>query len=452
MHIGPEPTTDKFLALVHGDENGKLGDEDDESDDLPTGEEKNRDLLTGGKIVKGNTLTVTPELPFASLAQFGSAFLQNFEGSVSNSPLLHSINLIDTPGVLSGEKQRLSREYDFAQVARWFADRSDLILLLFDAHKLDISDELKQVVETIKPHNDDKIRCVLNKADSIDREELVRVYGSLMWSMGKIFHTPEVVRVYTGSYWDEPLVHDDYQNMFETDEWNLLNELVNLPAVSVERKVNALVKRIRLVKVHMCLLGFIRQQMPRWFGKEQARAKVLQRLPYVFNIVQNKYKLSRGDMPDVDEFRKCLEAFDDFSIFPTADWSKLQQLDDLIKIDIPEIMKGAGGVTGVLESSQSGGLATESKTRSTPRKRSTMEMDHEQAENEKGVAIEQLLKKSVVSPAVVLYFCFLGLHLPITFWSHVCFYINVSAEWDSIASHAWRFRGGNACGCSLSVK
>jgi hypothetical protein len=74
-----------------------------------------------------------------------------------------------------------------------------LILLLFDAHKLDISDELKEVIETIRPHNDDKIRCVLNKADGVTREQLVRVYGSLMWSMGKIFNSPEVVRVYTGS-------------------------------------------------------------------------------------------------------------------------------------------------------------------------------------------------------------------------------------------------------------
>jgi EH domain-containing protein 1 len=32
---------------------------------------------------------------------------------------------------------------------------------------------------------DDKVRIVLNKADSIDQQELMRVYGALMWSLGK---------------------------------------------------------------------------------------------------------------------------------------------------------------------------------------------------------------------------------------------------------------------------
>lgn len=37
-------------------------------------------------------------------------------------------------------------------------DRADLIVVMFDAHKLDISDELKMVIDTLKPHHD-KMRC-----------------------------------------------------------------------------------------------------------------------------------------------------------------------------------------------------------------------------------------------------------------------------------------------------
>ena len=77
---------------------------------------------------------------------------------------MRNITIIDTPGVLAGEKQRIGRDYDYAgnitlvlivpiindimypEVIKWFADRADLIVIMFDAHKLDISDELKVII------------------------------------------------------------------------------------------------------------------------------------------------------------------------------------------------------------------------------------------------------------------------------------------------------------------
>ena len=51
---------------------------------------------------------------------------------------------------------------------------SDLILLMFDPSKLDISDELKSVIEELQPF-EEKVHCVLNKADNLDTESLMRV-------------------------------------------------------------------------------------------------------------------------------------------------------------------------------------------------------------------------------------------------------------------------------------
>ncbi|KAH8046711.1 hypothetical protein JL720_16303 [Aureococcus anophagefferens] len=102
---------------------------------------------------------------------------------------------IDTPGVLSGEKQRVARNYDFDVVVQWFAERVDLIILLFDPFKLDISDELMSVIKGFKGH-EDKVRVVLNKADSVSQQQLMRVYGALMWSLGKVLNTPEMPSVY----------------------------------------------------------------------------------------------------------------------------------------------------------------------------------------------------------------------------------------------------------------
>jgi len=362
MHIGPEPTTDKFMALFHSggdkDDDKSRSDAntikhagfrkknnhktDDENSSIKTAPSiVTDDIRASGRLVKGNTLTVTPNLPFSSLSQFGSAFLNHFVGSASTSPLLKRLTFIDTPGVLSGEKQRLNRTYDFGQVAKWFADRSDLILLLFDAHKLDISDEFKNVIDVIRHYNDDKIRCVLNKADCVTREQLVRVYGSLMWSMGKIFDSPEVVRVYTGSYWNGNLINDDFEKMFTKDEKLLVRELIDLPRCAAERKVNQMVNRIRLVKVHICILGTIRDMTPRFIGKKRSRQQILTELDVILDNVRVEFNLSKGDMPDAKEFAENLKKFHDFSVFPPINRPLIDSLDRLVEKDIPEIVSQA---------------------------------------------------------------------------------------------------------------
>ena len=41
---------------------------------------------------------------------------------------------------------------------------------------------------------EDKVRIVLNKADQVDHQELMRVYGALMWSIAKVILTPRALR------------------------------------------------------------------------------------------------------------------------------------------------------------------------------------------------------------------------------------------------------------------
>ena len=50
-----------------------------------------------------------------------------------------------TPTPPRSPPQRIERNYNFVEISDWFATRSDLIFLLFDPAKLDISDEFRAV-------------------------------------------------------------------------------------------------------------------------------------------------------------------------------------------------------------------------------------------------------------------------------------------------------------------
>ncbi|XP_064401374.1 uncharacterized protein LOC135347346 isoform X2 [Halichondria panicea] len=63
------------------------------------------------QVTPGNALAVDPTRQFGALQSFGNTFLSRFEASFLPSPVLESITLIDTPGILLGEKQRLHRGY-----------------------------------------------------------------------------------------------------------------------------------------------------------------------------------------------------------------------------------------------------------------------------------------------------------------------------------------------------
>ena len=208
---------------------------------------------------------------------------------------------MDTPGILSGEKQRQNRGYDFTKVVAWFAERADLILLMFDAHKLDISDELKATIDVLKGH-EDKIRCILNKADQINRQQLMRVYGALLWSLGKTISSPEVLRVYVGTFWSEPLRNMDNAELFEQEESDLMRDLAILPRQSAVRKINELVKRIRKVKALAYIIGHLKGQMPAVMGKEKKQQKLISDMPNVFRTVMKKHDLSPGDFPEINKF------------------------------------------------------------------------------------------------------------------------------------------------------
>ncbi|XP_039441982.1 EH domain-containing protein 3 isoform X1 [Culex pipiens pallens] len=309
IRIGPEPTTDRFIAVMYDDKEG---------------------------IIPGNALVVDPKKQFRPLGKYGNAFLNRFQCSHVPSPVLRAISIVDTPGILSGEKQRVDRGYDFTGVLEWFAERVDRIILLFDAHKLDISDEFRRSIEALRGH-DDKIRIVLNKADMIDHQQLMRVYGALMWSLGKVLQTPEVARVYIGSFWDQPLRYDVNRRLFEDEEQDLFRDLQSLPRNAALRKLNDLIKRARLAKVHAFIINELRKDMPSVFGKDSKKKDLIKNLGQVYDRIQKEHQISPGDFPDIKKMQEVL-ANQDFSKFHSLKIPLLEVVDRMLATDIARLM------------------------------------------------------------------------------------------------------------------
>lgn len=313
-HIGPEPTTDRFVVVMSGPDE---------------------------RSIPGNTIAVQADMPYSGLTTFGTAFLSKFECSQMPHSLLEHITFVDTPGVLSGEKQRTQRAYDFTGVTSWFAAKCDLILLLFDPHKLDVSDEFKRVISSLHGH-DDKIRVVLNKADQVDTQQLMRVYGALMWSLGKVLNTPEVMRVYIGSFNDKPVneaaVGPIGKELFEKEQENLLSDLKDIPKKACDRRINEFVKRARAAKIHAYIISHLKKEMPTMMGKAKTQQRLIDNLEDEFAKVQREFHLPAGDFPNVDHFREVLSGYS-IDKFERLKPKMIQTVDDMLGYDIPELLK-----------------------------------------------------------------------------------------------------------------
>jgi EH domain-containing protein 1 len=310
QQIGPEPTTDRFITVCHG---------------------------PGVQKIPGNALVYDDNFPFSPLSKFGNGFLNRLECARIPSPILEGVTFVDTPGVLSGEKQRLKRGYDFEEVIHWFIEHAAMIILFFDAHKLDISDEFKRCIAVVSGCQS-KVQILLNKADRMTTQQLMRVHGALMWALGKVLGTPEVARVYVGSFWEEPVESHELASLFEAEKCDLYGLIEQLPRSSTVQKINDLSKRARFAKAHALLLEQLRISMPTVWGHADKQEELLKILPGVYREVTRTHGVPLGDFPDL-EFMKHHLATQDFTRFTKLDPAKMEKLEVLLSKDIPGLLK-----------------------------------------------------------------------------------------------------------------
>ena len=136
----------------------------------------------------------------------------------------------------------------------------------------------------------------------------MRVYGALLWSLGKVVQTPEVMRVYISSFWDKPYRHTESAKLFDLEKNDLLNDLKGLPRHSAVRKVNEFVKRTRRAKVHALICDCLRSKFG-LFGKEKKQRELLHGMDGIFRNVSTKYNVPMGDFPNPQKFAMIMKSF-----------------------------------------------------------------------------------------------------------------------------------------------
>ena len=71
QRVGPEPTTDRFVAVMFGPDE---------------------------RVIPGNALAVQADKPYRGLTRFGTSFLNKFEAAQLPCAVLQNMTIVDTPG------------------------------------------------------------------------------------------------------------------------------------------------------------------------------------------------------------------------------------------------------------------------------------------------------------------------------------------------------------------
>ena len=313
---GPHPTTDKFTVILHGDEL---------------------------ESVAGRVLVSDSAQPFRGLHQFGDAFVESMIGVLAPHPILRSVSFIDTPGVLESGGEVNKRRYDYIKVMRWFVERSDLVFVMFDPTKLDAGPELRKVFKQALRHQESKIRIVLNKADSVGAQELMRIYGSLFWTLSNLVSSTEPPRVYVSSFWDQPYKPFTNHELFSDEKADLIYELTDtIPRQSLDKRVSSVLRRANDVYLHSLLCATMAGRLPSFFGKDKAIRKEIASLPATFQDLAERNKLAVEDFGSPEEYDKFFSKVDMTKMLNvekcnSKKWFK--NIKDAINVELPGLLK-----------------------------------------------------------------------------------------------------------------
>ncbi|XP_074485246.1 sarcalumenin isoform X2 [Sebastes fasciatus] len=294
LYTGAEPTTSEYTVVMHG--------------------EKFRS-------VEGIVMAADSSRSFSPLEKFGQGFLEKLVGIEMPHKLLERVTFVDTPGIIENRKQQ-ERGYPYNDVCQWFIDRADLIFQVFDPTKLDVGGELEMLFKQMKGR-ESQIRLILNKADSLTTQDLMRVYGALFWSMAPLINVTEPPRVYVSSFWPQDYSVDTSRGLFMKEETSLLEDLNQVIENQMENKIAFIRQHGIRVRIHALLVDRYLQTFSDklgWFSDSHEVFQDIVNDPdkyYIFKSILAKTNVSKFDLPNKEAYQ------DFFGVNPVSSFKQL---------------------------------------------------------------------------------------------------------------------------------
>lgn len=167
-------------------------------------------VLVGGardERLDGSALVRHANFGFGDVqSRFGREFVSQVELKVvEKSALLDQggLMIVDSPGMIdppgtSLDRTDTDRGYDFKRVVQWFAERADVILVMFDPDKPGTTFETLDVLTTSLRGLSSKMLLILNKVDDFATvHDFARAYGALCWNLSKVIPRKDLPFIYT---------------------------------------------------------------------------------------------------------------------------------------------------------------------------------------------------------------------------------------------------------------
>ncbi|XP_043266932.1 uncharacterized protein [Venturia canescens] len=319
LRTGAEPSPAYFNIVMHGEET---------------------EVLDGTQLAADWT--------FSGLQKFGQGMLDRLRGLKMNNKLLERVNIVEIPGILEIRKQ-VQRLFPFNDACQWFIDRADIIFLVYDPAKLDVGPETEAILDQLKGR-EYQTRIILNKADQVKPEELMRVQGALIWNISPLMSSAEPPIMYSTSLWSMPYEAGAPTRLLYAQERAFLRDLRSAIDKRVEHKIASARRFAVRVRNHAkmvdCYLTTYYNHKTFFGNKKEISDKIIENPQdyHIYEGLSTLTNISRYDLPDPDVYRDFfrLNALYEFQpLSSTCTYFRgcpINRLDVAIAYDLPELV------------------------------------------------------------------------------------------------------------------